>query len=104
MATNVKKIALYPAVFIHAALYVGLQILLSSLSIPRLLHQHVIHDGAVAERKYRANGAYGFVTGATDGIGKALAEELASRGVCSAVCFVSWWFLLWAFFFSLCSW
>lgn len=84
MATKANNFILYPVVFIHTVLYVGVQILLSSLSIPRLLHQHILHDGAAAEEKYRANGAYGFVTGATDGIGKALAEELASRGVCSA--------------------
>lgn len=87
MATKANIFVLYPVAFIHTALYVGLQLLLSTLSLPRLLHQHILHDGAAAEKKYRENGAYGLVTGATDGIGKALVEELASRGVCSAVCF-----------------
>lgn len=89
MAIKVNNFVLYPVVFIHTALFVGLQVLLSSLSIPRLLHQHILHDGVAAEEKYRTKGAYGLVTGATDGIGKALAEELARRGVCSAFCFVS---------------
>lgn len=89
MATKANSFVLYPVAFIHTALYAGLQVLLSALSVPRLLHQHILHDGAAAEKMYRADGAYGLVTGATDEIGKALVEELASRGVCSAAYFVS---------------
>lgn len=68
----------------------GLQVLLSGLSVPRLVHQHILHDGAAAEKMYKADGAYGLVTGATDEIGEALVKELASRGVCSSAYFVSY--------------
>lgn len=89
MASIKSLVFYYPAVFIHTALYFGLQSLLSGLSVPRLLHQHVFHDGAAAEREYHIDGAFALVTGATDGIGKALVEELAGRGVCYGSHFVS---------------
>ncbi|RPB14590.1 NAD(P)-binding protein [Morchella conica CCBAS932] len=71
---------LYSAAALHTVLYVALQTSISLLSLPRLVHQHLIHNGAAAEKNYRVKDAYALVTGATDGIGKALVEELAARG------------------------
>lgn len=62
---------------------VGFRAQPGEIPTPRLTY-----DGVATEEKYQANGAYGLVTGATDGMGKALAEELARRGVCSASGFV----------------
>jgi 3-oxoacyl-ACP reductase-like protein len=75
---------LYSAAALHTILYVALQTSISLLSLPRLVHQHLIHNGAAAEENYRVKDAYALVTGATDGIGKALVEELATRGVSEA--------------------
>lgn len=76
---------LYSAAALHTVLYVALQTSISLLSLPRLVHQHLIHNGAAAEKNYRVKDAYALVTGATDGIGKALVEELAARGVSETV-------------------
>lgn len=63
-------------------LHILLQILLSFLSLPRTLHTHFLHNGAkYLEEHYHTPNAFALITGSADGIGRALALELADRGV-----------------------
>ncbi|KAG0640974.1 hypothetical protein HOY80DRAFT_1008737 [Tuber brumale] len=62
-------------------LHLFLQILLSLLSLPTTLHTHLLHHGAkYLEEHYHTPNAFALITGATDGIGRAFALELADRG------------------------
>ncbi|KAG0138313.1 hypothetical protein HOY82DRAFT_263340 [Tuber indicum] len=71
--------ALY--LLLSTTLHLILQILLSLLSLPTTLHTHLLHHGAkYLEEHYHTPDAFALITGATDGIGRAFALELADRG------------------------
>ncbi|PWW76335.1 NAD(P)-binding protein [Tuber magnatum] len=66
---------------LSTTLHLFLQILLSLLSLPATLHTHLLHNGAkYLEEHYHTPNSFALITGATDGIGRAFALELAERG------------------------
>jgi len=59
--------------------YFVLSLLQGLLSLPRFIHRWCIHR-SVLESRYHSPNAYALITGSSDGLGKALAQELASHG------------------------
>jgi hypothetical protein len=62
-------------------LYVAVQLLASLLELPRFIHRWLLHPSTVLESEYHSPQAYALITGASQGIGRAMAEELARRDV-----------------------
>jgi len=64
----------------YFVVYVTFQLVASLLELPRFIHRWLLHS-SVLETEYHPLEAYALITGASDGVGKAMAEELAGRGV-----------------------
>ncbi|KAA8906525.1 hypothetical protein FN846DRAFT_1013674 [Sphaerosporella brunnea] len=60
-------------------IYVVVQLLASLLELPRFIHRWLLHPSTVLEAEYHSPQAYALITGASQGIGRAIAEELARR-------------------------
>ncbi|KAI5855312.1 hypothetical protein BZA05DRAFT_236776 [Tricharina praecox] len=63
----------------YLVVYVTFQLVASLLELPRFIYRWLLHS-PVLETEYHLPQAYALITGASDGVGKALAEELANRG------------------------
>ena len=73
LSTNLLSV-----VFLSLFLFGLLKTLYLTTKLASFIHLHLIHSSKLA--RYRRPGAWAFVTGASQGIGKALARELARNG------------------------